>query len=217
MPEEMGDPPSSGGQRLVYLMQFMDGNRIDLSLLPVDRLGELEEDSLSVLLLDKDGLLPPFAPASEASYLPQPPTARQFFDCCNEFWWVCPYAAKGLWRGELPYAKHALDTYIRDPLMKMLTWLIGIQTGFAVSPGKEGKYFQRYLDPARWELLLNTYSDAGYEQAWHSLLGMGELFRSTGQQVARHFGFDYPLADDQRITAYLKHIRNLPKTAASIR
>ncbi|MCX5973532.1 MAG: aminoglycoside 6-adenylyltransferase, partial [Coprothermobacterota bacterium] len=35
-------------------------------------------------------------PASEGSYFPQPPTAKAFADYCNEFWWVCPYVAKGL-------------------------------------------------------------------------------------------------------------------------
>ena len=32
MPEEMSDPPPSGEGFFTYLMQFMDGNRIDLGL-----------------------------------------------------------------------------------------------------------------------------------------------------------------------------------------
>ena len=62
MPEAMEDPPPDNAGSFAYLMQFADGNRIDLGLFPVARLSELERDSLSFLLLDKDGIIEPFAP-----------------------------------------------------------------------------------------------------------------------------------------------------------
>ena len=95
LPDTMLDPPPDDGLSFAYLMQFADGNRIDLTLFPVTQLHDLEPDSLSRLLLDKDGRFEPFAPPSDRDYLPQPPTAKAFADCCNEFWWVCPYVAKG--------------------------------------------------------------------------------------------------------------------------
>jgi aminoglycoside 6-adenylyltransferase len=52
---------------------------------------------------------------------------------------VSLYVAKGLWRGEIPYAKYMLDSVIREQLMKMLTWHVGISTGFTQSPGKHGR------------------------------------------------------------------------------
>ncbi|MBN2201424.1 aminoglycoside 6-adenylyltransferase, partial [bacterium] len=55
MPEEMGDPPPNGSGDIVYLMQFIDGTRIDLSICPRERIGEICGDTQSVLLLDKDG------------------------------------------------------------------------------------------------------------------------------------------------------------------
>ena len=147
LPEEVDDPSSWGGDCCVYLMQFADGNRIDLGVFPIARLADLGRDSLSVLLLDKDGLIEPFPPANESDYLPTPPTAKTFADCCNEFWWVCPYVAKGLWRQEILYAKHMLDVIVREQLMRMLRWHIGVKTEFACNPGKLGKYFRRYLEP----------------------------------------------------------------------
>ncbi len=53
LPEDM-DAPGWGGDCCVYLMQFTDGNRIDLGIFPIARLANLGRDSLSVLLLDKD-------------------------------------------------------------------------------------------------------------------------------------------------------------------
>ncbi len=202
LPEEMQNPPPSRDGGFAYLMQFMDGNRIDLGIYPIDKARERAQDSLSVLLLDKDGCIGSLPPPSERDYLPQPPTAKAFADCCNEFWWVCPYVAKGLWRGELLYARYMLDQAVREELMKMLTWTIGVQTGFSVNPGKFGKYFQRYLTPAQWALLLQTYADGSYEHTWQALTAMGRLFRTVALEVAAHFAFDYPQGDDERVSAF---------------
>ena len=119
-PEEMRDPPPRNDGRFIYLIQFTDGNRIDLGLIPVSKIYEIGDDSLSVLLLDKDGIIAPFAPTNESGYLPKPPTQKQFSDCCNEFWWVSPYIAKGLWRKEIIYSKQMFNHFVRDQLMKML-------------------------------------------------------------------------------------------------
>jgi aminoglycoside 6-adenylyltransferase len=213
LPDDMGDSPHPEDASFAYLMQFSDGNRIDLTIYPIAKLSEWEEDSQTIVLLDKDGILPPYPPASDRDYLPKPPTAKQFFDCTNEFWWCSPYVAKGLWREEIIYAKAFLDEYLREQLMKMLRWYIGMKTQFSVNPGKEGKYFQKYLEPELWEMLLKTYSDASYEHIWDALEAMCELFRIIAVQVAEHFGYDYPYGDDERVSAHLKHVRRLPRDA----
>jgi len=216
MPEDMQDPPPSDDGGFAYLMQFADGNRIDLGIYPLAKLGERTKDSLSLLLLDKDGRIEPFAPASEADYYPKPPTAKAFSDCCNEFWWVCPYVAKGLWRGEILYAKFMLDQVVREELMKMLAWYIGCKTQFACNAGKFGKYYQRYLEPELWVLLEKTYADASYENTWQAMFTMCTLFRRVARSVAEQFGLAYPHGDDQRVSAHLEHVRHLPKDAKAI-
>jgi aminoglycoside 6-adenylyltransferase len=219
MPEDMRDPPPCGDGSFVYLMQFTDGNRIDLTLYPLAKggahapLDDLEDDSLSLLLLDKDGLIGSLPPADERDYLPQPPTAKAFADCCNEFWWVCPYVAKGLWREEILYAKHFLDHVVRNQLMKMITWYVGMGTQFSKNPGKFGKYLRQYLEPELWQMLLDTYSDADYEHTWDALDTMCALFRTLALQVAARFGFDYKQQEDRRVRAHLKHVRCLSRDA----
>jgi aminoglycoside 6-adenylyltransferase len=215
LPDEMDDPPPAGKVSFAYLMQFADGNRIDLSIFPLAKLDQLEEDSLTLLLLDKDGILGPFPPPSERSYLPRPPTAKQFADCCNEFWWVSPYVAKGLWRGEIVYAKYTFEI-VRAELLKMLGWYVGVQTGFSSGPGKFGKHLHRRLEPELWERLQKTYSDAGDEQTWESLFAMGELFRIAAVRVAEELGFGYPSGDDERVSAHLRHVRCLPGEAKEL-
>ena len=215
-PNDMNDTPHDDSNPYAFLMQFADGNRIDLTLFPVAKLSELGEDSQSILLLDKDNIIKPFPPASDKDYLPRPPTAKTFADCCNEFWWVSTYVAKGLWREEITYAKEMQDQYVRPQLMKMLEWYIGIRTDFAKNPGKSGKYFKQYLGPDLWDMLMATYADADYEKTWDALEKMCELFRLVAKAVAEHFKFHYATDEDENVTAHLDRVRRLPKNAKEI-
>lgn len=213
LPDDMRDPPPSDEDSYAYLMQFADGNRLDLTLYPLAKLNERKNDSLSLLLLDKDGIIKPFAPPSESDYYPLPPSSKAYADCCNEFWWVCPYVAKGLWREELIYARHMLDQVVREQLMNMLTWYIGVKTQFSRNPGKHGKFFKQFLEPELWDMLQKTYSDASYAHTWEALTTMCALFRRVAMGVAEHFGYDYPHGDDERVSAHLEHVRSLPRNA----
>jgi aminoglycoside 6-adenylyltransferase len=213
LPEDMRDPPPAGDGHFAYLMQFADGNRLDLGIYSASQIEQLAQDSLGLLLLDKDGAFEPFPPPSEEDYLPTPPTAKAFADCCNEFWWVCPYVAKGLWREEILYAKYYLDRFVRDQLTKMMGWYVGVRTRYQRNPGKYGKYLRQYLEPELWEMLLRTYSDADYEHTWQALFATCELFRRLAIQVAGHFHFDYPHADDEWVSSHLAHVKGLPRDA----
>lgn len=213
-PDAMGAAPPR--DQFAYLMQFTDGNRIDLTLYPVAKLETFGTDSLSVLLLDKDGIVAPFPPPNESDYFPKPPTAKEFADCCNEFWWVSVYVAKGLWRAQIVYAKYAMDQIVRAELEKMLTWRIGVRTQFSKNVGTFGKYFQNYLDAREWELLLQTYANADCENTWRALFAMCELFRESARAVAVQFAFEYPQRDDERVSAHLERVRRLPHTAQEL-
>jgi len=216
LPDTMGDSPPPLDGSFAYLIQLMDGNRIDVTLYPVDQLHQREEESLRVLLLDKDRLFEPFPESNDRDYLPRPPSARAFADCCNEFWWVALYVAKGLWREEITYAKQMMEGIVRPQLMQMLTWHAGINTHFTRSLGKSGKYLRHYLDAELWTLLEQTYADADYARNWDALLTMTALFRRTALTVAAHQGFTYPQGDDERVSAHLHYIRDLPADAVDM-
>ena len=216
LPDDMQGPPPENQASYAYLLQLMDGNRIDLTLQPISRAAEAVADSLTMVLLDKDNIIPALAPPNESGYLPQPPTAKQFVDCCNEFWWCAPYVAKGLWRGQITYAKSMLDLTLREQLMKMINWFVGVRTGFSKNPGYLGKHLQDRLPPDLWTMLMATYSDAAPVHTWEALYAMSDLFRCVAIPVAGHFGFAYPRGDDERVTAHLKHVRSLPSDATAM-
>ncbi|TYP69729.1 aminoglycoside 6-adenylyltransferase [Paenibacillus methanolicus] len=212
--DEQLDSERRPGDGYICMMQFMDGNRLDLRLFQADRLAELASDSLSVLLLDKDGLIGEMEPPSLRDYAAKRPTSREFAACANEFWWVSTYVAKGLWRDELTYAKSMMDGPVREMLIRMLAWQIGERSGYTADTGKLGKYLKSYMAPAEWKLFVRTYPDADPERMWDALLRMGELFRHAGREVAAACGHAYPEEDDRRVTAHLAHVRRLAPDAS---
>lgn len=208
MPETMRDPIGDG--RFTYLALFNDLNRIDLQIIPADRYeGMLGNDSQTMLLLDKDNIVPAPPPASDASYHVKHPAANDFYSCCNNFWWCLQNVAKGIWRDELPYAMQTYERYVRAELDCMVEWRIGMLNGFQVSAGKMGKYFKRYLDADTYQTYTDTYSDGQYDRMWDSMFTMCSLFRSLASRVAENFDFCYPKEDDERMTWYLRHVRSL--------
>jgi len=195
---------------LVYLMQFTDGNRIDLTLVPLFEKQEFStKDKLAVALMDKDNVLPPLPPPTDEDYWVRPPSRQDYDECCNEFWWVAVYVAKGLCRREILYAKWRLDRIVREMLLQMLEWEAGIATDFLVSMGKCRKRLEAHLPEEQWQALLLTYADGSYEGTWNSLFAACDLFRQTAKFVASHFGYEYPGGDDQRVGKHLEWLRDL--------
>ena len=125
----------------------------------------------------------------------------------NEFWWVSPYVAKALARGQILYARSLLEDPLREMLLRVLTWLFGLRTGFQRSPGKGGSRLREVLTEAQWRRLLATYPPAEIDATWDALFTMGALFREAAGEVAGSFGFDYPGKEDRAVTQYLREIR----------
>ena len=214
LPYEKSNP----GERYAYLMQFEDGNRIDLTILSVAVAREAYlSDSLTRPLLDKDGLLPEIPASSEKDYLIQKPGMGEYLSCCNEFWWVSPYVAKGLWRGEILFALWHLETCIRPMLQRMLTWEAGIRHDFSISAGKCGKLLEQYLPADKWTRLLKTYPAAETDAVWQAMFEAGALFRETAVFVGHTLGYAYNGEEDRRTTAFLQDVRKLPADASEIR
>lgn len=187
-----------------YLMLFRDGNRIDLTLCTPDTLPAIiAHDPVGVPLLDKDGMLKDAAFAGEELYRVRKPTRGQFENACNNFWWVLQNTAKGVARGELPYAVEMLNDS-RAALTDMVCWHIGARSGWAAIPGKCGKYIGRYLEPERYRRYLATWPRADAGDIRRAMATACGLFRELGPELAGRFGYSYPRDDDSRMTAYIQ-------------
>jgi len=213
LPDAMGGAPPRDGAPLrsnggfAFLMQFTDGHRIDLTLLPVDAMSGFRHDGPAIVLHDADGIVPAPPLQDAPHHLPEPPTQRTFGEACNEFWWVAPYVAKGLLRGELTYARHHLDTVMRAQLMAVLDWQVAGASGFARVAGKCGRHLRRDLSAEHWTLLEATFAPADADANWDALEAMTRLFRTVAREVAARHGLAYPEDDDRRVAALLRRMR----------
>ena len=204
-PEIMRDP--SGDGHFNWMMLFSDGNRLDLTLIPLSRPDLIGTDSQTVVLLDKDGILPEFPPASDRDYLPGKPSELYYTSCCNNFFWCMQNVAKGIARDELPYAMLMYHNVVREELHDMLSWYIGCKTDFQVSPGKMGKYFKNYLPKDLYQSYEKTYSNGQPEHFWQAVETACELFRRTAKAVGADLGYAYNQPDDDGIMEYLRMVR----------
>ncbi len=193
-----------------YLMLFSDDVKIDLTLLPLDLIDEyFTWDKLVKLLLDKDNRIGQPPVPTDIDYHLQCPTARMFDDCCNEFWNTVTYVVKGLCRKELLFAIDHINDIVRKELLRMISWLVGIEHGFSFSLGKNYKFLNRYIPVEMWERLMATYGMDSYEKIWASLEQCMVLFREVSAEVAKRLGYQYP-PYDEKISGYVVRHKTFP-------
>lgn len=191
-----------------YLMLFEDGNQIDLTLFPAERFkSRFHTYSLTIVWLDKDGRFLDVEAPSEKDYLTSKPTKKEFFDFCNEFWWLSTNASKGLARNEIIYAKEIVELHMRPVFMKMVEWYVGSKNSFSVSIGEGGKFLQKYLPAKTYEQILSTYTGNNIQDNWVSLFTMMELFSKLAVEVAAALQFDYNFQEEKNALEYVKQLK----------
>ena len=200
-------PPSLGGW-FSYLMLFTDDNRIDLKLVPLEQLDTyLASESRLTILLDKDLRLTAPVTPSNRDFVVRSPTSAQFDDCCNEFWWVSTYVAKGLCRNEFLYAADHLNIYVRPSLLRMFSWEAAVRNPQTeVIPGKSYKYLSRYIPSDIMRQLEASFQNASIAELWDALFLCLKLFRFSSKTVSEALAYPYP-DYDTNVSDYLLRLR----------
>ena len=195
-------------RRYTWLMLFDDGNRIDLGVeIKEDAVSNFVTDKLTIVLLDKDNILPEIEEPSDIDFHVNKPTESEYIACCNEFWWCLNNVAKGIARDELPYAMEMYNHYVRDMPNKMIEWHIGTLTDFSVSTGKMGKYFKKYLPQDLYHMYAATYSNSDYKNLWAAIDVMCDLFHILAISVGEYFGFSYKQNEEDGMRKYLEMVK----------
>ncbi|HWB25395.1 MAG TPA: aminoglycoside 6-adenylyltransferase [Chitinophagaceae bacterium] len=204
LPGEMCFGNSGEEIGFTYLVLFTDGNRIDVTLYPLNKLREhFKPSSLTVVWLDKDNLFTHLPAPDDSDYWVKPPGQKLFADTCNEFWWVSTYVAKGLARNEITYARQMMETVVRPMFMQVTQWYVGVLTNFSVSAGTGGKFMHRHLPPATYERILQTYAGNEISNNWKALFTMAALFGEFARVVAGNLQYEYNTGEEQNVLAYL--------------
>lgn len=208
-PEDMTLYDPQLGNWYSYLMLLEDGNRVDLTIVPIEELDfYLSKESLIKIILDKDNLVGDFPLPTNATYHVRMPSLQNFIDSCNEFWWVSTYVAKGICRKEFLYACDYLNQILRKELFRMISWKVGIETDFSVSVGKSHRFLEKRVSPELWNRIIASYNMNSYENLWKSLFEVQEMFREVSKEVAKELGYPYP-DFDENITKYINELHQV--------
>ena len=142
-PEAMSLFPPSLGGRFTYLMQFTDGTRLDLMLVPLDKEYPIELNTQ--VLLDKDGLVD--LTKADDTHISE----VHVEDCMNEFLWLSFYVLKGIKRDQFIYTLDHLSG-MRDMVFQMMAWKM---TG---NPGQSYKYMEYKLSVDIRDKIIESYN-----------------------------------------------------------
>lgn len=198
----------SGKENFHYLMQFVDGNRIDLTLVDVGNIAWIRENKEPrKVLLNKDNHEELYDITSNEIYNITPPSGKEFYNCYNEFWWLSLYVAKGLCREEFLYARIHMEQYQMPMLIKMLNWSIAMEHDFSISTGKCSKYLKRYLSEEEMKNFMNLFPSGSYEDIWEKLFLQCNYFNKIAVKVSEYFGWKYDIKETQKIIDYARKMK----------
>ncbi|MDR0818767.1 MAG: aminoglycoside 6-adenylyltransferase [Oscillospiraceae bacterium] len=196
-------------RRYAWLMLFKDGTRIDLGIeIKEETTKNFLEDTLTVPLLDKDGIFPKIPPSNDSGYWVKPPSKEKYYGCCNEFWWCLNNVAKGIIRDQLPYAMRMYTEIVHIELEKMTEWYIGINNDFSLTSGMWGKYFKKYLPMELFEMYERTYSGGTYADFWAAIDAACDLFHDLAVDVADYFDLTYRQSEEDGMRKYIRMMRD---------
>jgi aminoglycoside 6-adenylyltransferase len=204
------------------MLLFADGAKIDCSFWTVEiamriaARGALpaEWDHGYRVLLDKAGLTDAWPRPTGSAYRPTPPSSEEFQEAIEEFWWICTYVAKNLWRGELLTARVLFEYELRHLiLLRFVTWRIGVNSGWTARPGFNGRGVPALMGEPLWEEWRASERFLGTsEDLWAALWLTIDLFRNLASGLARDLDFAYPTPLDETMRDYLHDIQYLPRT-----
>ena len=187
-----------------------------MAFLPVEMLDSRPFDSLTRVLLNKDGLIQHLPDPGERSYFITEPTRKWYDDCCNTFCFTLgSHIPKTLWRRKLPLLKCHIER-LRQDLVLMLGWYIGVTKGFERSLGSEGKDLEKHLEPDDWREFQRTCAGSDYDDIRQSLLAIHRLFVRAAKSVGNHYRYRFPAENTERAMAFLMHVCKLPRDAQNI-
>ena len=210
----------SDDERFGRLVIHANGTKVDYSIYRHEALVEMVNtqrphpllDLGFRVLLDRDGFAARLPAPSYRAEIPERPTAQEFADTVEEFFWETSYVAKNLWRDELWPWKYSFEFVMKLKLLRrMLEWHVEVAKDWNLRTGVLGRRLKRQLDPRTWRELEATFAGPGVSDNWNAMFATIDLFRRIAQGVARELEFTYPQALDERVCAYLEKIRDLER------
>lgn len=180
----------SSNKPFTYLVQYDDGNRLDINLFDENNLDMLKNDTEPREVLFKKDRYYWFQSISPDDYMIlKRPSQMEFSHTVNEFYWISLYVAKGIKRKEIIYSREMYEHYFISMLYKMIAFYIGVKTDFQKPIGKSYKYFSDYLSESEMVELSELLPKGDLEAIKEKLLKALQVFDKYAKSVSRALEF----------------------------
>lgn len=202
----------SGIEPFTYLMHFVNGIRLDLTLVDLENIpasyrgNDLEA---GVILVKKDDMESFEWHFNIDKFIVKKQSSKQFTDTVNEFFWLATYVAKGIRRDQFLFVKNIREYFQAEMLLTMLGWSAGIDYDFKFSTGNLNKYLQKYLPQQEWQKLVKCLSSSSLTTAFQDERDMMALFNAHAIKVAHFWGFPYESDLIDQISKYLDEVEEM--------
>lgn len=202
--------PDNGDPRNVYthLVQFSSGVRIDLTFNSIAFLRKVPLESATVILMDKDGRFAETAPPSDANFWIEHPSAEEFRNHCNQFWWCSPYIAKAVVRGQTLHALELFGECVRSEYVTMLSYLAGTRNDWeCVNLGKHYTNIKNFLPSDEvhyYDALTDSYTRRNDEEIRLALDMLMLKYNNLAAAVADALGYAYDSAEAEKTMKFIR-------------
>lgn len=177
---------------------YRNGIDVDFIVLSCDGMQALQKEPLSDIirrgarvLLDKDGLFPLFHTEDRSAIPNSPPTAVEFSELVNNFWFHAVWTAKKIKRGELWTAKSCCDTYMKRLLLTMIEWHTCSLKGWDTKTWYNGRFIEQWASPVIVERLHEVFAYYDETDLWRALIKTIQLFNEVATDAARQLMVPY--------------------------
>ena len=215
--------PDTGLEKTANVTQYASMLKIDFTLYPVPWLQRVaqapslpaELDAGYRVLLDKDHLTEGMKQPTYSAYIPARPTNETYQRWIQEFFSDAPYVAKCLLRDELLPAKWCLDYDMKHVYLRpVLEWRMEMDHNWSIPVNYLGKGLKKRLPSGIWTQLEGCYVGADVAENWEALFRTLALFRQVALEVGQELGYRYPLDLDERVTDFVKKMRQAGEQAS---
>lgn len=195
------------------LVIFEDGIKVDFSFFSLDILEGIIHSHLPEdynrgyqILLDKGNLTHGLQKANFNEPRAIKPSAQEFLEVIQEFWFEAYHVAIYLKREDLWSVKFR-SAAMQAFLLRMIEWDAQAQNGWNHTTPPIGKRMASWVDKTIWKSLHEVFAHFEAEDSWKALLHTLTFFRRLSVGVADQLGFDYPESLDKNISRFILEVR----------
>jgi len=190
---------------------FRDGQDIDFAVFPVEALAGVVRDAQGIEVLRR-GFRPLVnkdsvdlkTPSKETT--PVPPSAAEFSNLVNDFWFHLIWTAKKLGRGELLVASEATNGYLRALLVRMVRWHALLKGARQRDLWHGARFFEKWADPRVIRDFPETVARYEAPSLVSALRANRTLFCWLSDEVGESLSCPSPIRDRDGLSTYLDHL-----------